>query len=517
MGLTPIQADLLDSLTHAVERIAGVDAIWLSGSLASGEGDEFSDIDVHVAMSVDSSGDAVERWAEVARSAGAVFARATPGQGGVMVNAVTPEGFRFDLVVHPTSDLKRGIAGPVKVLRDPQGILAALPRRDTRGTPRPEQVVAWTEEFLRCLLLLGVVAPREEWISAEAGSLWMLRLLTDLMLAENSDAGAGSALRLGRRLTEEQKRALSGLPALTPTRRSVVNFQTALAAQFLPRARSLCLRLGAEYPEAFEAAVRRRLGDLLSPLPSAESRPPVAERPAASGSARYDAIAEFYDQRHRDVVDDTATAALLDLLGPVAGRRILDLACGQGRLARELARRGASAVIGVDLSERLIQIAERREAESPLGASYLVGDVSAADRLSRLSDQPFDAVACNMALTDFEDLGGSLSTVNKLLGPGGTFVFSILHPCFPGAGPIAGSWDPDRGYTLEGWWTTGGSGIRGKVGSHHRPLGTIFNCLAENGLSVDRVLEPPWSMGAELPALELVPGFLVVRCIRHGA
>jgi ubiquinone/menaquinone biosynthesis C-methylase UbiE len=66
--------------------------------------------------------------------------------------------------------------------------------------------------------------------------------------------------------------------------------------------------------------------------------------------ARYDAVADFYAAGF-DTIDDPASAALLDLTGPPAGLRILDLACGHGRVqlpqrvpqARALARRAPRA------------------------------------------------------------------------------------------------------------------------------------------------------------------------------
>jgi 2-polyprenyl-3-methyl-5-hydroxy-6-metoxy-1,4-benzoquinol methylase len=70
--------------------------------------------------------------------------------------------------------------------------------------------------------------------------------------------------------------------------------------------------------------------------------------------ARYDAVADFYVSGF-DSADDPASAALLDLLGPVAGLRVLDAACGHGRITRELARRGAD-VVGIDISGNLIKL-----------------------------------------------------------------------------------------------------------------------------------------------------------------
>ncbi|MFF4617058.1 class I SAM-dependent methyltransferase [Nonomuraea jabiensis] len=45
--------------------------------------------------------------------------------------------------------------------------------------------------------------------------------------------------------------------------------------------------------------------------------------------ARYDEIADFYASGWTDAIDDPASARLLDLLGPVAGGRVLEIACGQ--------------------------------------------------------------------------------------------------------------------------------------------------------------------------------------------
>jgi 2-polyprenyl-3-methyl-5-hydroxy-6-metoxy-1,4-benzoquinol methylase len=64
-------------------------------------------------------------------------------------------------------------------------------------------------------------------------------------------------------------------------------------------------------------------------------------------------MADFCEQRSGRSVSDPATAALRDLAGDVHGLRLLEVACGQGRVARELARRGA-ALTGVDISAALL-------------------------------------------------------------------------------------------------------------------------------------------------------------------
>ena len=94
--------------------------------------------------------------------------------------------------------------------------------------------------------------------------------------------------------------------------------------------------------------------------------------------ARYDAVADFYITGF-DAIDDPASLALLDLLGPPAGLRVLDVACGHGRITRALARRGAD-VVGVDISAALIARAVAAERDQPLGIRYLHADVASGPR-----------------------------------------------------------------------------------------------------------------------------------------
>ncbi len=72
--------------------------------------------------------------------------------------------------------------------------------------------------------------------------------------------------------------------------------------------------------------------------------------------ASYDDIAQWYDSylRENPIYHELVLPTLLELVGEVAGQTICDLACGQGWIARALARRGAR-VTGVDLAERPIR------------------------------------------------------------------------------------------------------------------------------------------------------------------
>jgi SAM-dependent methyltransferase len=232
--------------------------------------------------------------------------------------------------------------------------------------------------------------------------------------------------------------------------------------------------------------------------------------------ARYDDVADFYEMGWSDSYDDSVSVALLDQLGPLEGQEVLDVACGHGRISRELSRRGAD-VLGVDISRALITKAESAEREHPLGVRYLHADITSPD--THLTPGSFDLAVCHFGLSDIDDLDLALRFVVHSLRPLGRFVFSILHPCFPGGGQVSGSWPATGSYYDEGWWAADGdlSTLRHRVGANDRTLSTYFHALRSQDLCVDALIEPAppadWA-GASAEAGRH-PVFLVANCSRQ--
>jgi SAM-dependent methyltransferase len=221
----------------------------------------------------------------------------------------------------------------------------------------------------------------------------------------------------------------------------------------------------------------------------------VAEAPA-----RYDEFAEWYEQWVGG--GPPLIAAQAGLLPDVAGQRVLDVACGQGRMSRYLAGLGAE-VTGVDISAAMLG---KARAAGPAGITYLRADV--ARHPDWWDGRAFDGATCDMALMDIDDLAGTLSAVAATLRPGGWFVASIVHPCFPGNEKGCSTWPPGQGYEAEGWWTSpehNPDGVRIRVGATHRKLSTILNTLLDAGLEAEHFAEPPAP----------VPTYLLWRCRRR--
>jgi 2-polyprenyl-3-methyl-5-hydroxy-6-metoxy-1,4-benzoquinol methylase len=237
----------------------------------------------------------------------------------------------------------------------------------------------------------------------------------------------------------------------------------------------------------------------------------------------YDDIADWYDRylQENPIYQDIVLPNVLDMVGEVDGLVISDIACGQGWIARSLARRGAQ-VTGMDLSERLIMLARRYEEQEPLGITYIQGN---AERGETLSEAGFDGAVCILALMNIPDLAAVLSTLHRILKPGGWLVAAISHPCFQT--PNSAWLSTDRGtvvrtvegYVEERFWTSRNpGGVRGRVGSHHRMLSTYLNGLIAAGFLLDEMREPAavGRRAEEVPGERDIPSLLFVRAHKQG-
>jgi ubiquinone/menaquinone biosynthesis C-methylase UbiE len=148
----------------------------------------------------------------------------------------------------------------------------------------------------------------------------------------------------------------------------------------------------------------------------------------------YDPIAEQYQrsklQPWRIHVE---SYTLMALIGDVAGKAVLDVACGEGFYTRRLRQQGAATAVGVDLSEGMIELARQQEAAHPLGIEYRVGD---ARHLSLAAK--FDLVVAAYLLNyapNRDELRAMCAGIGGCLKPGGRFVTVNCNPAldFPAA------------------------------------------------------------------------------------
>jgi SAM-dependent methyltransferase len=153
----------------------------------------------------------------------------------------------------------------------------------------------------------------------------------------------------------------------------------------------------------------------------------AAEAPPRS--SRWDVNASFWVQiirEHRDKYRNELTdPAMLQAIGDPRGLDALDAGCGEGYLARILARQGATAT-GIDSSANLIEAAKAKGLNDTLSVSFDVGTV---DDLP-YENEAFDLVVCNHLMNDLRDPGKAITEFSRVLRRGGRLVILMLHPCF---------------------------------------------------------------------------------------
>ncbi|HYB91018.1 MAG TPA: class I SAM-dependent methyltransferase [Candidatus Binataceae bacterium] len=136
---------------------------------------------------------------------------------------------------------------------------------------------------------------------------------------------------------------------------------------------------------------------------------------AAQVRRGYDSYREYFNN-----------PAMLEFIGDLGGRDVLDAGCGEGYQTRILARRGAR-MTGVDLSPRMLELAREEEAKAPLGIRY---ERTSFTNLAMFAAESFDAAVSFMALMDGPDFPAAMREIFRVLKPGGMLAFNILHPCF---------------------------------------------------------------------------------------
>lgn len=317
-------------------------------------------------------------------------------------------------------------------------------------------------------------------------------------------------------------------------------------------------------PDSFYHAVGAKPARKSPKEPEFEPEPETRERPKQSPAAEtsWDHVATWYDQLleggRGDHFEQVILPGALRMLKPLAGMKVLDIACGQGMLCNRLASLGVDAV-GVDAAPRLIETAKERNKGLPIRF-----EVADARDLKSLKDAgPFDAAMCVMALMNIDPLEPVLHGAAELLKPGGALIGVILHPAFRAPGQTSWGWGAEEGNRqigtkgqrhgvgkeeddsapvkrqfrrVDGYLSTGQMPITMNPGfaahgaekvqtwTFHRPIQTYTRLLAEAGFLIEvfeewpsqRVSQPGPRAAEENRARREIPMFLGFSAIKRA-
>jgi SAM-dependent methyltransferase len=228
---------------------------------------------------------------------------------------------------------------------------------------------------------------------------------------------------------------------------------------------------------------------------------------AATARNPWDEYAEEYarwvDRREEaGVADDPILVRLLECLGDLAEREVLDAACGNGFLARLLTARGAR-VTAVDVAPRLIEQARERDAAGVI--DFRVADLSRP--VPELTGR-FERIGSYMALNDIADLPGFAATVASLLAPGGRTALAFNNPY---SSVVRGHVTDYFDAAARG--TYGGFAAAGVMASYyHRPLEVYVDAFLAAGLRLAKLADVPDRAGLPwlLPPDRRFPRFMVL-------
>jgi SAM-dependent methyltransferase len=149
------------------------------------------------------------------------------------------------------------------------------------------------------------------------------------------------------------------------------------------------------------------------------------------------------------------------------GARIVDLGCGNGRIGRWLAGRGAAALVGVDRSAEMLA----RAAERGVYERTLTADMAATE----LPEGSFDGAVTSMALCHVQDLGAFFGEARRILRSGGWLALLDYHPFFLFMG-IPTHFDPPGGGSLA-------------IENHIHPASRVFGAARAAGFAVREIEE----------------------------
>lgn len=129
--------------------------------------------------------------------------------------------------------------------------------------------------------------------------------------------------------------------------------------------------------------------------------------------------AEVYDAFFVPALFEPWARIVADVADPGPGEQALDIACGTGVLAREMAKRvlPSGTVAGVDRNEGMIAVARERAAE-------IEWRVAQAESLP-YSDATFDAVVSQFGLMFFEDRSKAITEMWRVLRPKGRLAVAV--------------------------------------------------------------------------------------------
>lgn len=257
------QQQLIAAIGEKMANKEAVRGLFLAGSYGRGTADEWSDVDLLALAAPEDHAAIAADWRQVLHDITPIVFWQELNRGGTLLNAVSEEWLRCDLNIVTPENFGRRAKNTVRPLIDRDGVYDDLP--DTLPPRQPDvgTVSYLIHEFIRMLGLMPVALGRQEYVTMVLGVGMMRGHLEALLMQDVTNPDPGGILHQSTLLSAEDMALLKSLPYPGPEREALIEANFAIAREFMPRARAMAKRLDIVWPEAFEAATRRRLAAMV--------------------------------------------------------------------------------------------------------------------------------------------------------------------------------------------------------------------------------------------------------------
>ncbi len=202
---------------------------------------------------------------------------------------------------------------------------------------------------------------------------------------------------------------------------------------------------------------------------------------------------DFKQKRSAEVNfnDCIETPIILSMLPDLRGKCILDIGCGMGQHAKQYSDLGAKAILGIDISAKMLSYAkEYNNADNITYTQMAMEDIE-------LIDRKFDVITSSFVFDYIEDFDSLLKNIHNLLQDNGTLVFSMSHPvatAFDGTYPRFTKDENGKklyanvsNYAYEGKRVV--KWVVEEYEFYHRTLSSMINSLINAGFKIDKCRE----------------------------
>jgi len=205
---------------------------------------------------------------------------------------------------------------------------------------------------------------------------------------------------------------------------------------------------------------------------------------------------------------------LLELIGDVKGKKVLDLGCGDAAFGVELLQKGCIAYDGVEGSENMAKEATKTLIDT-------VGTVHLSSMETwNFQTGNYDLIVSRLALHYLADLKDIVRKVHKTLANDGRFVFSVQHPVLTSSIKSAAASASKADWIVDDYFNSGERvepWIDKKVVKYHRTIEEYYQLLKQAGFMIEDIREgtprvEEFSSENEYKRRMRIPLFLLFSC-----